>query len=345
MSRYYDLTLSQPGIPSPLREWTSDPNGKYDPGALNVEFDIFAYNYSTPAGASTITVEGVALQDLSATANISGNAVPFAGLSLRLSGGMHAGLPLANPKQAGVLTTGSVYQAFGNWQGTEMSLSLVVVSSPYSTSMPGNIVWIWPKGTDLATSLVNCLSIAYPGIPVQVQMSNQIIAQENVMGAYGTLSQLARAVKESTQGLSGLDYNAIYLQDSSGNFTYPGVEITYRYGSYYIYDSSSQSTVYPVKIEFQDLVGQPTWIAPYTIQVKTVLRADLSVGSVLTMPQGYLSGPGATISQAASLPSYVRQSSIMQGTFMVNKLRHVGNFRGTGDEWVTILNCVPYNGG
>ena len=339
MSRYYDLTLTPPGAVLPVREWTSHPGGSYDPGALNIEFDITAYNFASPMGASTITVEGVSLQDLSGAANISGRAVPFAGMTLKLSGGMKKGLPLANPKQSGVLTTGSVYQAFGNWQGTEMSLSLVIVSSPYTLSMPGNLVLSWPKGGTLSDALTLCLSTAYPGIPVSSQISPNLISPENRTGYFSTLHQLAKTVNEMTIGAVGSGYTAYFQQDSLGQIVYPGVQITYRGGTIYCYDYTVTPAV--VQLDFNDLIGQPTWIAPNTIQIKTVLRADIAVGSLIKMPVGYQSAAGLVSTTAAALPSYIRYSSIFQGKFYVQALRHLGNFRGSGEQWATIMNCVP----
>ena len=40
---------------------------------------------------------------------------------------MAAGLPLANPAQSGVFVQGQVYQAYGNWIGENMSLTLEIV--------------------------------------------------------------------------------------------------------------------------------------------------------------------------------------------------------------------------
>jgi hypothetical protein len=51
-----------------------------------------------------------------------------------------------------------------------------------------------------------------------------------------------------------------------------------------VFDKTYQPS--SIAIQFTDLIGQPTWIEPNTMQVKTVMRADLQVGSIITMPQG-----------------------------------------------------------
>ena len=38
--RYYDLSLTKTGATTPYLRWTSHPKGVYDPGALNIEFDM-----------------------------------------------------------------------------------------------------------------------------------------------------------------------------------------------------------------------------------------------------------------------------------------------------------------
>lgn len=45
---------------------------------------------------------------------------------IKVYGGFQRALPLANPKQAALLVQGYISQAFGNWQGTDMSLDLIV---------------------------------------------------------------------------------------------------------------------------------------------------------------------------------------------------------------------------
>ncbi len=102
--RYYDITLTPQGSSTPIKEWTSHPNGNYNPSAQEIEFDILTAPFGTPVGAQAITIYGISLQDLT-------NAQQFAGMSITISAGMKAGLPLANPKQSGVILVGTVWQA------------------------------------------------------------------------------------------------------------------------------------------------------------------------------------------------------------------------------------------
>ena len=104
MSRFYSLTITPQGSTTPFRTYTSHPNNIYDPAALNIEYDALVGPYGTPNGASTVTVYGIPLQDLT-------QAQQFAGMTLELKAGMRAGLPLVNPAQAGTILKGTIFQS------------------------------------------------------------------------------------------------------------------------------------------------------------------------------------------------------------------------------------------
>jgi hypothetical protein len=97
------VTKTVPTTGTASRTWTSHPNGVFNPSAPDIEFDCQIADYATAPNAFTIAIHGVSLADLS-------QATQFEGMQLSLQGGMKAGLPLANPLQAGVLVNGQVFQ-------------------------------------------------------------------------------------------------------------------------------------------------------------------------------------------------------------------------------------------
>ena len=313
--RYYDLTLTPKGATTPFRQFTSHPGGTFDPGALNVEFDMPILPYDTPSGGVTITVEGVSLQDLN-------QQQQFAGMTLSLKAGMKAGLPLANPAQAGLIVTGDVFQAFGNWEGTEQTVDFVLLPSIYTNDNPGNIVLHWRAGVPHATALAQTLSVAYPGVPVSMNISDNIVNNYDVVAHYSTLDQLGRFIGDFTER----------------NFD-SRVRIAIQAGKITVSDDTFQPA--PVQLNFNDFIGQPTWIEPQVIQIKTAMRADLSVGSIVKMPEGLQNAPGIIGTTAASLPSSLKYQSTFKNTFQVKELRQIGNFRSRdAANWCTVLNCV-----
>ena len=313
--RYYNLSLFQPGSTTPIKVWESHPNGVFNPNAQNIEFDVPVVPADTEIGGATITIEGNSLKDLL-------SAQQYTGLLAQLSGGMKNGLPLANSTQSGVLVSGPIFQSFGNWEGTEMTLDLVVVPGFFAYDNPGNIVLNWPSGTLLSDALQNTLATAFPTLPPPQITIGQITQQHDEVARYSKLEQLATF-------LSGI---------TSAKGT--PVRIVLQGGTIYVTDSTFSPP--PKQILPTDLIGQPTWIAPNLMQMKVVMRGDLYIGSNITMPSSLMNAPGIIFTLGSALPSQIKYSSTFSGSFTIIEMRHLGNFRSQdGAQWATIMNCVP----
>lgn len=329
--RFYSITLTPLGSTTPARTWTSFPNGQFDPGALNVEFDLTVAPYATPVGGQTITIEGISIADLMQPQQFAPqivNGVQQPGMTFELKGGMGQGLPLANPAQQGTLLKGQVWQSFGNWEGTEMSLDLVINPGGFDSSNPGNFVLNWQANQPLGTALQNCLAVAYPNVPLSINVSDQLVQSETEVHHCGTLEELSQYVQEVTNGQ--------FL-----GATYPGVQIAMQGGTLSVFDNTWQPPT--VQLNFTDLVGQPTWVNVNLLQVKLVMRGDLQIGTIVKMPIGLSGQVGQVLTSGNSLPSSSNYLTTFSGSFQVVEVRHIGNFRsGDGRSWATIINCVPY---
>lgn len=330
--RFYDLTLTDQNG-KVLKEWSSYPNGQADPHALNISFDMAISPGDLPAGQSSIVLEGISLEDLTNAQNYGitiKNGSVTNGANLTLKGGMKAGLPLASPDESGLLVRGSVYQSWGTWVGTDMSLSFLVVPAIYTQQNPGGFVFQWNAGQPINDAITKTLAAVYPGNPIVVQLGNNLIATKSDTGFYATFQQFAQHVQQITKGLIGP--------------TYEGVRMVFNQGTIYVFDGMSTAPK-TITLRFEDFVGQPTWVLPNTIQVKTVLRGDIQVGNILKFPQGFQSAPGFVVNTPTSLPGINKYQSAIRGTFLVTQIRHIGNFRDPdGGAWATLLNCIPYNG-
>jgi hypothetical protein len=329
--RFYSITLTPPGGTTPTRTWTSFPNGQFDPGALNVVFDLVVALYATPVGGQSISIDGISINDLMqpqqfAPQIVNGQRQP--GMTLELKGGMGAGLPLANPAQQGTLLKGEVWQSFGNWEGTEMSLDLVINPGGFDSDNPGNFVLNWQANQPLGPALQNCLAVAYPNTPISVNISDQLVQSANDPHMCGTLEELAQHVQEITNGQ--------FLGP-----TYPGVQIAMQGGAISVFDNTWQPPI--VQLNFSDLVGQPTWVEVNTLQVKLVMRGDLRIGGVVKMPTGLSGQAGQVLTSGNSQPSSMNYLTTFSGAFQVIEMRHTGELRAAdGRSWVTVINCVPY---
>lgn len=168
--RFYDLKISDPvsgNVWKPTRTgdgfelsaggttFTSFVNGKTIAGALNIEFDCPVVSFDQPQGNCMITVRGVGLKMLGQAANLNG-------ANFQLSAGMKPGLPLATAAApyAGPIISGTVFQCFGNWQGTDQSLHLLCYPGG-TLQNEQDVSWTWKAGTELASALYLTLNQAF----------------------------------------------------------------------------------------------------------------------------------------------------------------------------------------
>ncbi len=321
LSRFYSLIVTPPLGSSP--QWTSYPNGKNDPGALNVELDLLSSFYGIPdgdVGNSTITIHGVPLSDLQQAQN-------FYGSNIAVLGGMKKGLPLAVPAQSGVLLQGQIFQSFANWQRTEMNLSFVVVPSGNTISSPGNFVFNWQKGQSLAAALSATLSVVYPKPKYKILMQ--------IGSGYSTATQKPHYVPTLTE------FSKYILQLTETQST-EGVNIALWNNNTVLVTDGTVKQAKPTQLLFTDLIGQPKWVAPNTMQFSTVMRADINVGAMVLMPKNLPNAPGSVTTTAAAAPSQLKYKVSFQGQFIVQSVRHIGNFRDPdGTAWSTIFEAFP----
>lgn len=320
--RYYTINITNPTTGAIVKQWSSIVNGYTDPGAHQIEFEIFAAPFSQPVGdlASTLKIRGPALQDLYSSS--------FLGMNLDLYAGMSKGLPLANPTQQGALIKdGTIWQSYGNWIGTDMTLDFVVLALGNSNAKPANLVFDWTAGTPLSYAISASLTTAYPNLKQSITISPNIVLAHDEKGVYETLSQFARYLEGITVGLFGTNYI--------------GVQIVLQQDRFVVYDNSGQSN--PIQIAFTDLVGQPTWVSSNIVQITTVMRGDIQAGNYVQLPQGILGQPGFVITVPQS-QSQARSQSGFQGPLYVQQIRHIGSFRDpAGTSWVSVFNCAITN--
>ena len=323
--RYYDITITDPDTGTTIKNYTSYKNGKHLAGALNVELDITTGPFATPIADSSLRIWGVTLEELSQATDLTGK-------NIVVRAGMSDGLPLANSAQQGVIAKGVIFNSWGNWIGKDMTLDLVIKAGSATSgdtgtsgtnSAPKNIVLNWKKGQTLGDALKSAISAAFPNYTASINISSDITAPEDLKGVYSTLEQLARFVNKKS----------ILIKGSS---TYAGVDIVLARDTVSVFDGtvSPDSTT---QIKFQDMIGQPTWSASYSVNLKTVMRGDLSIPGIIKLPETIYTTTTGAISGIIS--KQLKNKSIFTGEFMIAGLRHVGNFRQPdGNSWCTIID-------
>lgn len=325
--RFYDILVA-PSLSTPTgaKQWTSFPNGSYDPQALDVVFDIQVSPMHTPSGGSVISVHGVSIDDLYQAQN-------FKGQTLSLFAGMLGGLPLsAAQPPPGLVTTSTIFGAFGNWQGTEQSLDFLIVPSDYTPESPGNIVFRWEPGQPFASAISQTLAIAYPLANVSILVSPELTTEEPIQHLCSTAVSLGSFIEQLTRETISPKYPGVHM-------FFNGTEIKVT--------DYSVTTLTPTELKFADLIGQPTWLSPPTLTLNTILRADIGVVDIITLPQKLQSLPGLALTppttHAASFQTNQSRGGLtFSGEFFVTGMRSVGHFRGTDDDaWVSVIQAVP----
>jgi hypothetical protein len=334
--RYYSIEITDPNSGKPILgadgkafgPYSSFVNGKNVPGALNVEFDMPINSFDQPTTATFVKIWGVPLTTI-------GQAANFNGADIKIYGGMQKGLPLANPKQSGLLLESVIQQAYGNWQGIEQSLDFQVFGNYGSALSNANLIFNWQKGQQMGDAITQTLSNAFPGYSINVAVNQNLIISESQTAYFQTVGQFAQYVQSTSQNVATASYSGIALDFSSqpliGQY-YSGIRIIPTQNGFNVIDGTTPTT--PKQIEFTDLIGQPTWLNIATINFKNVMRADLAVGDYVKMPVT------PQITTAQSFSRY-RDRATFQGTFIVTSIRHIGHFKQkSADSWVTIVDAV-----
>lgn len=306
--------------------YDSAPDGQPDPNALLVEMDMSVTDYSVPLGGSFVRVWGVGIQALSQSRDLYNKKIS-------VWGGMAKGLPLAKPQQYGLLAKGKIFKAFGNWEGVDQSLDLFISADtadqkpdggPNPKPVPKNIVLNAKKGTNLWDALKQTLETAFPDQKVVMNPGKKLTVSQDQIAYFPSLPQLGVFVRRLSQDIGGEGYPGISIWNNDGNMN--------------LADAASGNVG---QIAFEDLIGQPTWIDTGVIQFKTTMRADIKMLQSITLPKTWInSSEGANDISPTS-----QQQMAFQGTFNIQKIRHVGNSRSpVGSAWVTVFDANLQSG-
>lgn len=317
--RYYKIDITDPATGNPILPKSLQglgitsllANGVTNPGALQVELDIPIAFAATPAGQALVRIWGLGLA-------AAGNAFNLNNMNITVSGGMAKGLPLANPAQQGILMQGTIQQAFGNWVGLDQTIDLIVGPQIGTHENPKNISFGWVAQTTMASAIASTLSVAFPGVPQNINISPNLILNHDQVGYYYSLEEFAAVVKAFSQKIIG--------------GSYPGVDIAYDGTSLTVADGTVQPTAKP--INFQDMIGQPTWIDFSTIQVKLIMRGDLHIWDIVTLPPSLVTSSQQAFTQ-------FQDKTTFTGNYYITKVHHFGNSRQPdAASWNTTLNLI-----
>lgn len=311
--RYYEIIITNPNNNNTVvQKWsTLNADGSNNLSSQSIEFDIPVYTTAEEIGSTFIKIHGVPITEI-------GQAFNLNNMNLQFFAGMSAGLPLANPNQSGLIIQGVVQQAFGNWEGIDMNITLQVISGWGTSANAKNLIFNWIKGSSLTEAIRNTLSIPYPTYQININVNPNLALSNTEYAFYQTVPQFARYLNQVSKYSN---------QDSK----YQGIKILMGNNTFTVYDGSSKSI--PKELSFNDLIGQPIWQSLNQIQFRTVLRADINVGDYVNLPKGIATNTPQSFSRS-------RDNSVFQGEFQIDSVRHLGNYRGmTGQDWITVFTA------
>lgn len=315
---------------TPWQTANSQLVGQPNPNALNIEFDFPISPMHMPQGGALIRVWGLGIRCISQASNLNPVGTEFKTFVLRA--GMSKGLPLANPAQQGVVAQGAIYQAFGNWSGTEQTLDLIVMPGVVVTNSGVPIILNWKRGTNLQSALKQVFAQAFPTYTASINISENLVAPSDQMGHYPTTDSFAKHLYKYTR----------WLGAKVNGSEYQGVSIIVRGNTIYASDGAGSIPPKTVALAFQDLLGQPTWIGANTITFQTALRGDINFSDRVTFPTGVMIPYALTSPDAAYPNSPAASKSAFQGTFVCNQdIHYFANFRQSdATSWNTTYRAT-----
>lgn len=345
MSRYYKLTVtptSAAGVASTPTTWTNKNGDRAILNAQRIEFDLAVTTGATPSGGAWIRVWGPTKEQIQ-------QASDFNGAAIELYGGMQNGLPLATQSvqngQPGLLISGTVFQAFANWQGTIQTLEFVIIPAPLDAAVtspearqaasvgapppPQNFSFTWKQGSSLTANAQAVLQQAYPGSAVAVSAADDITLLHDEHGVFGDLRTFSDYVKGLSRDIKGPKYSGL-------NITASGAQ------SFLAFDNTKINGSV-TSVSMLDLMGQVTWLSAYTCTFATVLRSDVNIGDTVTFPplaQAQAITTGNSQSQA-------RDKNTFNGNWQITDyVRHVGDSRSPdAQSWVSVFQAAAMSEG
>ena len=322
-----------------------DPNGpgfvpgfatdRFDPGALDIQFQFTENSlttFDTSSGAASITIRGIDIATVKAAENLRGKTVS-------LYAGMGRGLPLSKPEQSGEILLGTVMSSVGNWEGTDLSLTLYVLPyivppeqwgtpiapglTPTEQQQPvDNLQFHCRWGEDLTIATKQALKAAATNYHVEFKIPNAVrLASREYTGRYHSLKDLCIGIGRIWKESEGLDL-AISIRSNS------------------LVVTTDDHTKKAAKVPFEELMGQPAWNGPAEISFTTALRADICVGDLVELAN--ISEAGLIMAQNSAAIFALRQHSLFAGTYVVRTISHLGQFRSPdGLQWASTFTCYP----
>jgi len=311
MGRYFDVAIFDTQNKLVERFRSHDDQSRPKDGALMIEISAAVTLHANAGEGTVVTIYGLSRKYLQQQFNLNG-------FRIEVYGGMAKGLPLANPAQRGLLFVGNVQETTPMLEMGNVILVLSVTANAINPrSKPVNLFFKLKKGEKLENGIKNL----FPNEKLNISISDRLIVDYDIDKHFTVFDDFARYVFELSKHI---------IKDTE----YKGVNASHKKDGIIFLDFSKPSKKI-IKIDFKDLIGQPTFRDLYTIDARFVMRGDLSLGDTIQFPDkmNVQFGQG-------TFPLNTRQQATFKGNFTVLDLHHIGNSRASsGDSWVTLVTA------
>lgn len=320
--RRYELIIRGPDG-RPMTDAAGRPIGPFasreakNGAGLQITFDL-------PVLACDLNVTGGAVSLRGVPVTLLHSSVSYYRARIELYAGWQKGLPLVNPDQYGLILSGEVVNAWGNWQGTDQSLNFSVNPSVVydREGRPVKIAVSGKKGERLAVVLRRALTAAFPERKIVTDIDADLTLAEDLNAVeYRSIGELAWSLKQVK--------------------SWYAIDVVVQPGRIVVYDRTYRGKV--KTIAGTELTGQPTWVGQNTVSFKVPLRPDLAVSDIVSLPRALTSGStGAlTLNAANGRNRTLMETPLFTGNFQVVSVRHLGDFRNpVADAWCTACEAV-----
>ncbi len=187
------------------------------------------------------------------------------------------------------------------------------------------------QGDKLSDVILRALQVTYQNsaqkLEINVNIHQNLVLYEDWKAIFRSIFEMSQMLKRVTPGMLG-------------QRIYSGVNIAVQKNKINVFDGSDGKQAKPMLA--RDLIGQPTWLEPQRISIKTSMRADIEVGDWITLPFDAI-GENSILAVGNQMGQYSEKQRLsFSGTYEVMGMRHIGDYYNVSEDgWVTVFEAVP----
>lgn len=211
-----------------------------------------------------------------------------------------------------LLLSGYISNTIGDYPNNK--IDLIISSTPIKTQdKTKGVLFDLKKGESVKQKIKSALKSLYP------------LSQVNIGGIESV------AVENMIKTL----YSNSDLNDIAATY---GILIYTDFQGFYIADRNPKGSEFPpIEISQNEIVGNPTYADFSTINLTLLMRGDLKLGTLISIPTAIFATVSPNQNYIVNAPR-----SFISGKFLITKIWHIGDSANENPQsWVTNIQAVP----